>query len=199
MVASWRFYDDFRTDAASPARAPQVGTWSPVLDHDGANLAPALQTVLESARADDLAAVVDLALPGTTVQVRDADGWFSIELRQTGLLRPLSGGELSDGTLRFLLLAAALLSPSPPSLLVLNEPETSLHPEVLPAAADLIRRASERTQVVVVTHSAPLTEALQASAGEALVDNELYKELGETRIRQTDGLLDRPPWAWGSR
>ena len=199
MVASWRFYDDFRTDVGSPARAPQVGTWSPVLDHDGANLAPALQTVLESSRADDLAAVVDLALPGTTVQVRDADGWFGIELRQPGLLRPLSGAELSDGTLRFLLLAAALLSPSPPSLLVLNEPETSLHPEVLPAAAELIRRASDRTQVVVVTHSAPLTQALQASAGEALVENELYKELGETRVRQTAGLLDRPQWAWGSR
>jgi predicted ATPase len=111
----------------------------------------------------------------------------------------VSGTELSDGTLRFLLLTAALLSPSPPSLLVLNEPETSLHPEVLPAAADLIRRAAERTQVVVVTHSAPLTEALQASAGEDLVENELYKDLGETRLRHQVGLLDRPPWAWGSR
>jgi predicted ATPase len=65
-------------------------------------------------------------------------------LRQHGLLRPLSASELSDGTLRFLLWTAALLTPRPPELMVLNEPETSLHPDFLPALARLIAFASGR-------------------------------------------------------
>ena len=64
-----------------------------------------------------------------------SDGRFELAFRQHGLLRPLGSAELSDGTLRYLLWVAALLSPRPPPLLVLNEPETSLHPELLPAFA----------------------------------------------------------------
>ncbi|MEK8227938.1 AAA family ATPase [Oerskovia sp. M15] len=93
------------------------------------------------------------------------DGLFSLELRQHGLLRPLGSAELSDGTLRYLLWVAALLTPRPPELLVLNEPETSLHPELLPALGSLIAAAGRRTQVVVVTHSAALVRAMEAAAG----------------------------------
>src|SRR4051794_35203835 len=70
---------------------------------------------------------------GGGVRIRDPDGkWHDgghlLRPHQHGLLRPLSGAELSDGTLRYLLWVAALLTPRPPALLVLNEPETSLHP-----------------------------------------------------------------------
>lgn len=58
---------------------------------------------------------------------------LSLAFHQPGLLRPLTGAELSDGTLRYLLWVATLLTPRPPELLVLNEPETSLHPGLLPA------------------------------------------------------------------
>src|SRR3546814_1387035 len=68
---------------------------------------------------------------------------------QSGLLRPLSAEELSDGTLRYLLLAVALLSTEPPPLIVLNEPESSLHPDLLTPLAELIAAASVDTQVVV--------------------------------------------------
>lgn len=57
---------------------------------------------------------------------------FRLTLQQPGLLRPLDTTELSDGTLRYLLLTAALFSPRPPPLLVLNEPENSLHPDLIP-------------------------------------------------------------------
>ena len=63
-------------------------------------------------------------------------------MRQHGLLRPLKASELSDGTLRYLLLVAALLSPRPPTLMILNEPETSLHPDLLPPLARLIEQAA---------------------------------------------------------
>jgi predicted ATPase len=111
------------------------------------------------------------------------------------MLRPLRAAELSDGTLRFLLWGAALLSPSPPSLMVLNEPETSLHPDLVGPLAAMIVAAARTTQVVVVTHSRILREHLGAADASEL---ELCKEWGETRIvGQTT--LSAPPWDWGKR
>ena len=78
------------------------------------------------------------------LEIEHSDGRFSIGLKQPGMLRALSAAELSDGTLRFLLWSAALLTPRPPPLMVLNEPETSLHPDLLPALARLIVEASKR-------------------------------------------------------
>jgi predicted ATPase len=117
-------------------------------------------------------------------------------MRQHGLLRPLKGAELSDGTLRYLLWIAALLTPRPPRLLVLNEPETSLHPDLLPALGRLIVRAAATTQIVVVSHAAGLIDALQSEPDcHAIV---LEKPLGETSIVGTE-LLDRPNWQWPAR
>ena len=76
---------------------------------------------------------------------RQDGGYFEIEMRQHGLLRSLDAAELSDGTLRYLLLVAALLSPRPPPLMILNEPETSLHPDLLPPLARLIAKASRQS------------------------------------------------------
>ncbi len=115
-LRSWRFYDQLRTDAGAPARAPQVGTRTPVLAHDGADLAAALETVRDLGRGDELDAAVSRAFPGSRLAVHADDGRFEIALHQDGLLRPLTGAELSDGTLRYLFLVAALLSPRPPEL-----------------------------------------------------------------------------------
>ena len=117
-------------------------------------------------------------------------------MRQPGLLRPLSGAELSDGTLRYLLWIAALLTPRPPALLVLNEPETSLHPDLLPALARLITRAAERTQMVVVSHAPALIDALQRDPECHSIA--LDKPLGETTVVGIK-LLDKPHWKWPER
>lgn len=192
-LRGWRFYDGFRVDAGAPARHPQVGTRTPVLSDDGSDLAAAVQTIIE-AGFDDLSRAVADAFDGATVSVAVHDGLFDLQLRQRGMLRPLRSAELSDGTLRFLLWAAALSSPQAPSLMVLNEPETSLHPELVRPLAGLIRTAAARTQVVVVTHSRALLEA----TGDDSVEIELYKEWGETRVAG-QGLLTTPPWDWGKR
>lgn len=113
-----------------------------------------------------------------------------------GLLRPLSAAELSDGTLRGLLWIAALLTPRPPALMVLNEPETSLHPNLMPALARLIRHAARESQVWVVSHASRLISALEEDP--ECVSITLEKDLGETRI-VGQGLLDRPPWHWPER
>jgi len=193
-VLGWRFYDSFRVDAAAPARQPRVGTRTEVLSGDGSDLAPAVQTILESAWAEPFAAAVADALGGR-VRVGEGQGRFELFMTQDGMLRELAAGEWSDGTLRFVLLAAALLSPRPPGLLVLNEPEASLHPDVLPALGRLIRDAAARTQVVVVTHSRRLVRAL---AGPDTVSHELVRNLGETLVAG-QGLLSRPAWEWGAR
>lgn len=198
-IRSWRFYDHFRTDADAPARQVRIGTRTPVLDHDGGDLAAALQTIEEIGDRDALHTAVENAFPGARLSVRvGEDGRFELQLHQYGLLRPLSVAELSDGTLRYLLWVAALLSPRPPKLLVLNEPETSLHPSLLPALAALIATAAERTQVVVVTHARPLVQAVQAAADDASLV-ELEKEFGATVLADAPGVLDRPVWHWPKR
>ena len=110
--------------------------------------------------AEALDRTIDDAFPRSRIEIESQAGRFEMQLRQHGLLRPLGAAELSDGTLRFLLWTTALLTPRPPELMVLNEPETSLHPDLLPALARLIGLAAERTQLVVVSHSPPLIEAL---------------------------------------
>jgi predicted ATPase len=201
-LRSWRFYDGFRVDMAAPSRLPHVGTRTPVLSDDGGDLAAAVQTIIE-AGFDDLQRAVADAFDGATLSVAVHDGLFDLQLQQRGMLRPLRAAELSDGTLRFLLWAAALLSPQPPSLMVLNEPETSLHPDLVRPLASLIQAAAGQTQVVVVTHSRAMLEFLDtapindAEEGGA-VEIELYKELGETRVKGL-GMLTTPPWDWGKR
>ena len=193
-LRNWRFYDGFRVDAGAPARRASIGTRTPVLSDDGADLAAAIQTIVE-AGFDDLAKAVAAAFDGAEVSVAVRDGLFELQLAQRGMLRPLRATELSDGTLRFLLWGAALLSPRPPSLMVLNEPETSLHPDLVAPLAAMITAAAAHTQVVVVTHSHAMRGHL---AGEDTSDVELYKEWGETRVAgQT--MLSAPPWDWGTR
>ena len=67
---------------------------------------------------------------------------------------------LSDGTLRYLCLLAILCHPNPPPLICIEEPELGLHPDVLPTLADLLKDASDRTQLIVTTHSDVLVDAL---------------------------------------
>jgi predicted ATPase len=195
-IRSWRFYDHFRTDADAPARQIQIGTRTPVLSHDGRDLAAALQTIREIGDGAALDAAVDDAFPGAHIAVTVKDERFGVELYQHGLLRPLSQAELSDGTLRYLLLIAALLTPRPPALMVLNEPETSLHPDLMPALARLIGTAAQQTQVWVVSHSPRLTAALESA--EECRSILLEKELGETRVAGL-GDFDVPVWHWPGR
>ncbi|VXC33584.1 ATP-binding protein [Pseudoclavibacter sp. 8L] len=191
----WRFLDYLRTDAAAPARLPSPATFTPVLPDDGSRLPAALATVQRIGQARAFHDAIDAAFPGSRVSVEeDESGMARIVMSQPGLARPLDARELSDGTLRMILLATALLSPRMPELLVLNEPEASLHPSLLPTLAGLIRRASEQTQVIVVTHSQPLVDGLRDDANVV----ELEKEEGATSIRgklQFDG----PLWVWPKR
>lgn len=192
-MRAWRFYDHFRTDRDAPARQTRIGTRTPALAADGRDLAAAIQTILEIGEHEAFSEAIDDAFPGSRVGITESEGLFSIEVRQHGLLRPLAASELSDGTLRYLLMTAALFTPRPPPLLVLNEPESSLHPDLIRPLARLIANRSKSTQIVVVTHAPRLVSALE-SAGAARV--ELVKDLGETHAEHEHEPVN---WTWPKR
>ena len=195
-IRAWRFYDHFRSDADAPARMPQVGTHTPVLSNDGRDLAAAIQTIREIGDEAGLCAAVEDAFPGSRLSVVNENGRFSLKMGQHGLLRSLDVRELSDGTLRYLLWIAVLLTPRPPSLMVLNEPETSLHPDLLAALARLIARAAGQTQVLVVSHAPQLTMVLTKDPACDLI--RLEKQFGETVIAQGRE-YEGPVWHWPDR
>jgi predicted ATPase len=109
-----------------------------------------------------------------------------------GLLRRLGARELSDGSLKYLALLAALYSPRPAPLLVFNEPEASLHPDLLVPLAEALALASRRSSVWVVSHARPLIAALEARASVTHIQLERDED-GATRILG-QRLIDRPAW-----
>jgi predicted ATPase len=202
QIRSWRFYDHIRTDATAPARASQIGTRTPVMSHDGADVAAALQTIRETGDATALDQAIDLAFPGSRITVEsEGGGRLGLRLHQHGLLRPLTAAELSDGTLRYLLWAAVLLAPRSAELLVLNEPETSLHWQLLAPLAQLITAAAARSQIIAVSHSQTLINALHHATEQAEIPTstiELIKDFGETQVSGQEP-LEEPAWHWPKR
>ncbi len=192
-MAGWRFYDALRSDAEAPARRPHVGTRTPALAGDGGDLAAALQTIREIGDAAGLERAVADAFPGSEIEIEARSGYFELAMRQHGLLRPLAAAELSDGTLRYLMLLAALASPRPPELVAINEPETSLHRGLLAPLARLVADAATHSQILVVTHAQALVEALEALPQTRAF--RLDKSFGETVIADAE----RPKWNWPSR
>lgn len=194
-IWGWRFYDHFRTDSGARARLPQIGTHTPVLGNNGADLAAAIQTIREIGDAVAIDAAVDDAFPGSRIRTRcHEQGRFELEMLQHGLLRPLTADELSDGT--YPLWIAALHMPRLPELLVLNEPETSLHPDLLPPLARLIGHAAPHSQVLVVWHATRLIAALERQCDTHSIMPK--KALGETRIAGLHA-LDQPTGHWPTR
>lgn len=166
-VDQWRFFHGFRTDRDSPLRAPCLAVTAPMLDEDGANMAAVFATLYHT-REDtvDLDRAVADAFGGARLDVPHPEQFAEFALVFPDFpQRPFSPRELSDGQMRFLALAAALLSYRRPRFIALNEPETSLHPDMLPALADMIASASRDSQIWIVTHSETLASAVQERCG----------------------------------
>jgi len=166
-MGAWRFYHDVRTDAGSPLRKPCLAVTAPTLASDGGDLAAVFAT-LTHIRGDaaELDAAVDEAFPGARLVVPEPG-----REARFGLVFPdypkrvFEASELSDGTLRYLALAGALLAYRLPPFVALNEPEASLHPDLMEPLARMIARAARRTQVWLVTHSERLAAAVAEAGG----------------------------------
>jgi predicted ATPase len=115
----------------------------------------------------------DVSIEGNTVQVFFTEGKFTVPATR-----------LSDGTLRYLCLLAVLCHPEPPPLVCIEEPELGLHPDVMAKLAELMKEASQRTQLIVTTHSEALIDALSDSPEDVIV---CEKHDGETTMNRLDG------------
>jgi predicted ATPase len=150
-------YHALDVSARAPVRTPQTVSPAQTPGPDGSDLASCLFTIRETAheRFDAIEAALRAAFPA--FERLDfppvAAGRVSMTWRERGFARPFYASELSEGTLRFLWLTTLLQIPGLPKVTLIDEPEVSLHPEMLRLLADLMREASERTQLIVATHS----------------------------------------------
>ena len=154
-------------DPRAPVRLPQALTPATHPGRNGENLFAALYNMRESRTSrpfyERVEETLRLAFPDfdrLELQVVGA-GQITLAWHEKNLTVPLYPNQLSEGTLRFLWLTTILLSPEPPPLILIDEPEISLHPELLQIMAALLRDASARTQLLVATHSSDLIRWLR--------------------------------------
>jgi predicted ATPase len=188
-VAAWGVYQGFHTHREAPVRQPAVARSETRVQPDGQNLVSVLHTLytgdrdfknelntaMRSAFSDDFE---ELVFPPA------ADQRVQLRVRWKSLHREQSAADLSDGTLRFLYLLAIFANPKPPALMAIDEPETGLHPSMLPIVAEYARDAANRTQVILTTHS---PEFLDTFGQEAPTTTVVEWRNGETELRVLSG------------
>jgi predicted ATPase len=160
-------YHSLDVSSRAPVRMPQTLSPATTPGSDGEDLLSCLYTIRETDR-DRFEAVEDaLRVAFPTFQRLEfppqAGGLLTLGWRDRSFTRPIFANELSEGTLRFIWLATLLQSPGLPKVTLIDEPEVSLHPEMLRLLADLMREASDRTQLIVATHSDRFVRFLDSS------------------------------------
>lgn len=180
-LLGWRFFHTFRTEPGSPVRNSCLALATPMLAADGNDLAAVLATLhYVQGDAGIVERAIEEALPGTKLVVEVERGRARFALKFPDHARAFGPHEISDGTLRYLCLVGALCSYRLPAFVALNEPETSLHPDLMPALAGLIARASKRTRIWIVTHSKPLASEIARLTG--VMPGTVTKRRGATWI-----------------
>ena len=179
-----RTYTDWTFGSGAPARMAQSTVLpTDILLPDASNLALVLNEI-EHAREHSINDLLKRFFPlFERLSMRIFGGSTNIYLFETGAKAPIPAIRLPDGALRFLALLAALYSPSPPSLLCIDEPELGLHPDAVALLADVLVEASARMQLIVTTHSASLVSALTAH-GDSIVTCERLG--GSTALKRVD-------------
>ncbi|HNX39458.1 MAG TPA: AAA family ATPase [Methanothrix sp.] len=179
-----RIFRDWRFGRNAIFREPQKADMrSDRLEEDFSNLGLFLSRLRRVPRAKNMILEAlrdlyegiddfDVSIEGGAVQVFFTEGDFAIPATR-----------LSDGTLRYLCLLAVLCDPSPPPLICIEEPELGLHPDILPKLADLLIAASQRTQLIVTTHSDILVDAMTERPDAVLI---CEKHGSRTEIKRLD-------------
>lgn len=186
---TWSIYDSLQVGRESTARQASVTRVEQQISRDGQNLTPVLHTLYTGNR--EFRRSVDAAMTAAFGDDYEellfppaADQRVQLRLRWRSLKTEQSAANLSDGTLRFLILVAILANPEPGDLIAIDEPEAGLHPRMLSILAELAQEASERTQVVFTTHS---PQFLDGFTGEPPTTTVAEWSDGETRLTNVDG------------
>ncbi|MEP7337765.1 MAG: AAA family ATPase [Acidobacteriota bacterium] len=188
-LAGYNIYHDLDVGQKSKIRQAAVTRLEKRIEVDGQNLVPVLHTLYMSDR--NFKRNIDNGMISAfgkdyeeIVFPPAADQQVQFRIRWKSLRREQSAADLSDGTLRFLLLLAILATPEPPSLIAIDEPETGLHPTMLPIIAEFAHEASLRTQVIFTTHSPQFLDAFTDTKPTTTVAK---WENGETSLHVLDG------------
>jgi len=162
-LASIAFYGPVDAGPDAPIRLPQQVRPARLPRPSGEYLASTLQYKRSRDRwmFDRLEGVLRTAYPGFEGLDFEPVAAGSIMLTWSERGKVYYANELSEGTLRFLLLASLLLTTELPALVLIDEPEVSLHPELLCLLSDLLQDASSRTQLLVATQSPELISWLK--------------------------------------
>ena len=193
-LAAWSIFHDVHMDQDAELRQPAVARFEKRVAFDGQNLIPVLHTLYTTHR--EFKKDVDMAMRaafGNDFEELSfppaADQRVQLRLRWRSLNSAQSAADLSDGTIRFLLLLAILGNPEPDPLIAIDEPENGLHPGMLPIVADLARQAADCSQVILTTHSPQLLDAFSEEPPTTTVAR---WEDGETKLSVIEGAeLDR--------
>ena len=177
LYRNWSFGSD--ANSRQPCSAHER---SDFLDEGGRNLPLVLSQLYGAHKKTFLSALSKLFDGIVDIQCPVTGGTVSLFLEEAGN-RSIPATRLSDGTLRYLCLLAVLLHPEPPPLICIEEPELGLHPDLLPTLSDLMREASERTQLIVTTHSDILVDTLTDQPESVVV---CEKHDGQTEMRRLD-------------
>jgi len=188
-IAAWCVYHDFHVNADAPIRQPAVTRHENRVEPDGQNLVSVLHTLYTGDR--DFRSSVDEAMKVAFGEDYEglafppaAEQRIQLGVHWKSLRRAQSASDLSDGTLRFLFLLAVLASPSPAPVLAIDEPETGLHPSMLPIVAEYAVEASSRAQIVFTTHSAQFLDAFAETRPLTTVARRVA---GETQLKKLQG------------
>lgn len=184
-----RLYREWNLGRYTPPRLPQKPDLpEDFLSEDASNLGLVLNNLQSRIGTSKIVAYLkQFYAPIEEIIPRISGGSVQLFIREEGLADPIPATRLSDGTLRYLCLLTILCHPSPPPLICLEEPELGLHPDVIPTIAELLIEASQRTQLIVTTHSDALISAL-SEVPEAIMVCEHTKTGSRLRRLKQEGL-----------
>ncbi len=188
-LSSIAVYHDVTTGKDAPVRQPAIARMEKRVDPDGQNLVSVLHTLYTGDRdfKKDINSAMQAAFGDDFEELvfpPESDQRIQMRIRWKSLKREQSAAELSDGTLRFLFLMTVLASPSPAPVIAIDEPETGLHPSMLPLIAEYAIDAATRSQVILTTHS---PNFLNAFAGTIPTTTVAKWENGETQLKTIQG------------
>jgi len=188
VLQGWNVHHDVHAERGSAMRKPATTQLTRKLEPDGSNLVTVLHTLYEGDR--QFRNRIDEGMkagfgdeyerlafqPAAAQQIQLAVQWKSSS-------QPHAGADLSDGTLRFLFLLAVLSHPEPGAVIAIDEPEVGLHPSMLPVVAEYAEEASQRTQVILTSHSPEFLDAFTDLSPHVTL---CHWEAGETRLYELE-------------